>query len=66
VAVAHGLGFVSLGTERYDLVMRRAALDSPRLRPLLEALHRPATRQAGAAIPGYDVSNMGVVVATSQ
>jgi molybdate-binding protein/DNA-binding PadR family transcriptional regulator len=61
-----GLSFLPLGVERYDLAIPRAIFESPRLRPLFEVLHHRAFRQAAAAIPGYDVSRMGTVVARIQ
>jgi len=61
-----GLSFLPLGEERYDLAIPRVVFDSPRLRPLLEALHQRAFRRTAAAIPGYDVSRMGTVVARIQ
>jgi molybdate-binding protein/DNA-binding PadR family transcriptional regulator len=62
-AQKYGLDFVPLGDERYDLVIPRALFEAPRLRPLLDLLHRRAFRTAAAALPGYDVSRMGTIVA---
>jgi molybdate-binding protein/DNA-binding PadR family transcriptional regulator len=63
VAEAWGLAFIPLGQERFDLAIRRAVYDSPRLRPLLEVMHQSGYRQAAAALSGYDVARMGLVVA---
>ena len=47
----------------YDLAIPRAVFASPRLRPLLEAIHARSVRRAAAALHGYDVSDMGKIVA---
>jgi len=60
------LTFLPLVQERYDLAIPRAVFESPRLRPLLEVLHRRTFRRAAGAIPGYDVSRMGSVAARIQ
>lgn len=57
------LTFVPLAEERYDLVMPRAIFESPQMQPLLALLHDKAFRRTVGAIPGYDVSRMGTVVA---
>ena len=62
-AVAWGLEFIPLGEERYDLVIPRTELESPRLKPLLSALHSAEFRQAGASLAGYDLSRAGQVIA---
>jgi len=62
-AVRAGLDFLSLGVERYDLAIPLPLFDSPRLRPLREALHARAFRRSAAALPGYDVGEMGTVAA---
>jgi putative molybdopterin biosynthesis protein len=63
-ARALNLDFVPLFKERYDLVIPREHYDSALLRPLLAQLHTPRFRAEVAALPGYDVSGMGQVVAT--
>jgi len=62
-ARALDLDFVPLEHERYDLVIPRQYYEGPLLRPLLDLLHDAAFRQAVAALPGYDVAEMGQVVA---
>lgn len=57
------LDFIPLFKERYDLIIPLAYANSPLLRPLLDLLHTPAFRAQVAALPGYDVSKMGEVVA---
>ncbi|HEC23879.1 MAG TPA: molybdopterin biosynthesis protein, partial [Chloroflexi bacterium] len=61
-ARALGLDFVSVGWERYDLVIPREYYESDLLAPLLALLHDEAFRAAVAELPGYDVSEMGQVV----
>ena len=61
-AMAYGLGFVPLVTERYDLVVRRAALHSPEVQGLLLALQSGWLRPQLDALPGYDASMCGEVV----
>jgi molybdate-binding protein/DNA-binding PadR family transcriptional regulator len=63
VAEAWGLGFVPLGRERYDLAIPRRLFDSPRLRPLLEAIHDDAFRAAAGRLSGYDTARMSEIVA---
>ncbi len=63
-AQAHGLDFLPLGEERYDLVVPRHVFESPPPRPLLELLHDASFRREAAHFPGYDVTRMSRVVAT--
>ncbi len=63
VADAWKLGFIPLNEERYDLIIPRAAFESPRLRPLLEALHSKEFRRAATNLIGYDLSRSGAIVA---
>jgi putative molybdopterin biosynthesis protein len=62
-ARALGLDFVPLYWEDYQLVMPKAHLDDPLLAPLLETLRDPAYRKRVESIGGYDVADMGSVVA---
>jgi molybdate-binding protein/DNA-binding PadR family transcriptional regulator len=64
VAQAHGLDFLPLGEERYDLAIPRQVFESRQLRPLLELLHDAAFRREAARFTGYDVARMSRVVAT--
>ena len=64
VAQAHGLDFLPLGEERYDLVIPRRVFESRQLRPLLELLHDASFRRKAAHFTGYDVARMSRVVAT--
>ncbi len=64
-AIAHAwqLDFIPLNSERYDLIIPRAAFDSLRLRPMLEALYSKEFRRAATTLLGYDLSRSGRVVA---
>jgi putative molybdopterin biosynthesis protein len=62
-AQALELDFLPLFQERYDLVIPREYYQSELLAPLLELLGDAEFRQAVAALPGYDTSPMGSVIA---
>jgi putative molybdopterin biosynthesis protein len=62
-ARALNLDFVPLWKERYDLVIPREHYDSPLLQPLLEVLNDPDFHAEVEALGGYDVSQMGQVIA---
>ena len=62
-ARALDLDFIPLFQERYDLVVPKHHYDSTLLAPLFQVLHDLAFQQAVAALPGYDVSMMGTLVA---
>lgn len=62
-AQALELDFIPLYDEHYELVIPVEHYNSRLLAPLFEVLADPAFRQAVAALPGYDVSHMGEVVA---
>jgi len=55
------LDFVPLAHEAYELVIPRRHYESDLLRPLLELLSDGEFRSAVAAMPGYDVGQMGRV-----
>ena len=58
VAITHGLHFVPLAEERYDLATTLAALADPRIARLFNAMTAaPFRRELGAL--GYDVSHCG-------
>jgi molybdate-binding protein len=50
------LGFVSLHSERYDLVMRRRTADLPAVKAFLDVLQRAALRRKLEVLSGYDNS----------
>ena len=58
-AEARGLGFVSLGQERYDFVIPNHFIDLPAVQAFIETLKRPYPRRQVEALGGYDVSPMG-------
>ena len=58
VAITHGLHFVPLAEERYDLATTLTALGDPRIQRLFNAMTAaPFRRELGAL--GYDVSHCG-------
>ncbi len=62
-AQALDLDFLPLFSERYDLIIPLEHVDGPLLAPLFEVLNDPAFRKAVAALPGYDVTPMGKLIA---
>jgi molybdate-binding protein/DNA-binding XRE family transcriptional regulator len=54
-----GLDFVSLVSERYDLVLRKKSLDMPEVQALFDTIGRAAFRQELEAMGGYDTSPAG-------
>jgi putative molybdopterin biosynthesis protein len=63
-ADALNLGFTPLFQERYDLIIPREHYESPKLAPVLRLLESTQFRQAVSALPGYDVTPMGKLIAT--
>jgi putative molybdopterin biosynthesis protein len=61
-ARALDLDFIPLFQERYDLVIPCEHLKSKLLDPLFDLMHDAHFRNAVAAMPGYDVTNMGNIV----
>ena len=62
-AQALDLDFIPLFDERYDLVIPREHYRSELLHPLLDLAGDTDFRRAVSALPGYDVSHMGEVLA---
>jgi putative molybdopterin biosynthesis protein len=62
-ARALDLDFVPLFKERYDLVIPQQYYGGSLLKPFLELLQDANVRAEVAAMPGYDVSRMGEVIA---
>ena len=58
-ALAHGLGFIPLDEERFDLVFDRSRADDPRLVRLGEVLASRAFREDLASLGGYDTTTTG-------
>jgi molybdopterin molybdotransferase/putative molybdopterin biosynthesis protein len=63
VAAEWGLEFMSLGEERYDLLLARTTFESPRLARLLDVMHSAEFRRSGELLQGYDLSRCGRVMA---
>jgi putative molybdopterin biosynthesis protein len=61
-ARAFGLDFVPLHAERFDLVVRRAYLDLPGVRNVLDALQRGTLRRKLEVLAGYETAETGRVV----
>ena len=55
--------FIPLQKERYDLVLLRHDLDKPHFQTLLSILRSPVFRKEIASMGGYDVSQMGDIMA---
>jgi len=55
----HGLTFVPLRRERYDLVVPRALLTHPPVEALLDTMQQGAVRRALEAAGDYDTSELG-------
>ena len=62
-ANALNLDFIPLFTERYDLVIPFEYLHIDLVQALLDVISNPDFRQSVAALPGYDVSVMGKIIA---
>ena len=61
VAATHGLGFVPLAWERFDLVLRRRSYFEPGPQKLLRLLPQAAFAHRAAEFGGYDVGEAGVI-----
>jgi putative molybdopterin biosynthesis protein len=61
-AQALELDFIPLYQERYDLVIPKEYAESQLLGPLFEVLENQEFRAAVSALPGYDVSGMGILI----
>jgi len=61
-ALAMGLDFIPLASERYDLAIPQEHFDHPGVLQLLETIATPAFREAVSALGGYDISGMGRLV----
>src|SRR5512145_2324250 len=59
---AFGLSFVPLLTKRYDLVIRKADLESSSIQTLIETLGRAAFRRELEALGGYDARRAGTLL----
>ncbi|MEL6774619.1 MAG: helix-turn-helix transcriptional regulator [Pseudomonadota bacterium] len=61
VARAHGLAFLPLIEERFDLVLDRGAYFEPPLQALMAFTRTRAFADRAAALEGYDVAGLGTV-----
>lgn len=61
-ARAHGLGFVPLAQERFDLVVRRRDYFEPGVQALLAFTRTAEFREQASRLGGYEVTNAGRVV----
>lgn len=62
-AQALGLTFIPLYHEMYDLVIPVEHAENHLLAPLFDLMQEPIFQRAIAALPGYDVSRMGKLIA---
>ena len=62
-AQALGLDFIPLFHEQYDLIVPSAFADDPLLAPLMDAMADDGFKQQVAALPGYDVTRIGKLIA---
>jgi molybdate-binding protein/DNA-binding PadR family transcriptional regulator len=63
VASTHGLEFIPLGEERYDIVVLSGVFHSARMQSILDTLGSEAFRRRVSTLPGYDLTHSGQVVA---
>jgi putative molybdopterin biosynthesis protein len=62
-ACTHGLDFLLLDEEPYDLVIPDHFLELPAVRSLLDLLRTPELRRQVEALGGYDTTGMGLMCA---
>jgi molybdate-binding protein/DNA-binding XRE family transcriptional regulator len=62
-ALAHGLSFVPLEEERFDLVLPRESASDPRIGRLLDTLRSKTLRRELGTLPGYSAARSGELVA---
>lgn len=61
VADIHGLGFLPLAQERFDLALRRRTYFLPSVQALMATLRDPSFARQAKAFGGYDVSMAGCI-----
>lgn len=59
VALAFGLTFIPLRSERFDLIMHASVADSPAMQQVLEAMTSRGFRQDVGALRGYELGSLG-------
>lgn len=62
-AHAQGVDFIALGASAFDWIVPQDQIDHPTVALLLDLLSESRMRAEFAALPGYDVSQMGRIVA---
>lgn len=62
-AQALGLDFIPLFNEKYQLIIPTEYYSDKLLKPLLETIQKKEFQTAVAKLPGYDVSEMGKIIA---
>ncbi|MCI0439842.1 MAG: helix-turn-helix domain-containing protein [Chloroflexi bacterium] len=62
-ALACGLDFVPISDVRFDLIIPQDITEHPAVSAMLEVMQSRALREDIQALPGYDVSMMGAVIA---
>ena len=62
-AIAHGLDFIPLVSERFDLIVPRDVSELPAVARALDVLDSPGFRRELAAVAGYDARQTGHVIA---
>lgn len=62
-AIALDLDFIPLFTERYDLVVPHQYINSVLLEPFFDVINGVEFKNSVSALPGYDVVEMGKVIA---
>ena len=58
-AIQHGLDFIPLFQERFDLVIPQDMLKKPALQPLLDFLQSARFRRLADSLSGYSTANSG-------
>lgn len=58
-----GVDFIPLQKERYELVVRKEDMDTPQIQAILEILNSDEFKTEFIGIGGYDISEMGKIVA---
>ena len=57
-----GIDFVPLKKERYDLVFKQSAFETPGIKAMLGILESGLLREEFASLGGYDTSDMGRIM----
>ena len=60
-----GIDFIPLQKERYELVIKKEDMDTPIVKAILDILQSDEFKAEFRDIGGYDISEMGNIVATT-